>query len=94
MLCIYINILQFQPSKQSILFIFIYFLFITGHKFAGNVICYIHEGQTGIWYGRVNTCHCRAIIEDTICAGKVIKELYRGAMSHSFGEIKSDRLRW
>ncbi|KAG2222985.1 hypothetical protein INT45_012284 [Circinella minor] len=67
---------------------------VGGHKFAGNVICYIHEGQTGIWYGRVNTCHCRAIIEDTICAGKVIKELYRGAMSHSFGEIKSDRLRW
>ncbi|KAI9258938.1 Sucrase/ferredoxin-like-domain-containing protein [Phascolomyces articulosus] len=67
---------------------------VGGHKFAGNVICYIHEGQTGIWYGRVNTCHCRAIIEETIMEGKVIKDLYRGAMSHSFGEIKSDRLRW
>ncbi|KAI8146955.1 Sucrase/ferredoxin-like-domain-containing protein [Fennellomyces sp. T-0311] len=67
---------------------------VGGHKFAGNVICYINEGRTGIWYGRVNTCHCRTIIEDTICEGKVIKELYRGAMSHSFGEIKSDRLRW
>ncbi|KAI9498676.1 Sucrase/ferredoxin-like-domain-containing protein [Zychaea mexicana] len=67
---------------------------VGGHKFAGNVICYIHEGRTGIWYGRVNTCHCRAIIEETICDGKVIKDLYRGAMSHSFGQIKSDRLRW
>ncbi|KAI9312341.1 Sucrase/ferredoxin-like-domain-containing protein [Dichotomocladium elegans] len=67
---------------------------IGGHKFAGNVICYINEGRTGIWYGRVNTCHCKSIIEDTICKGKVIKELYRGAMTHSFTRPRSDRVKW
>ncbi|ORY97355.1 Sucrase/ferredoxin-like-domain-containing protein [Syncephalastrum racemosum] len=67
---------------------------VGGHKFAGNVICYIHEGMTGIWYGRVNTCHCQAIIEETLQQGKVIKDLYRGAMTHSFGESQVNRLRW
>ncbi|KAI7875911.1 hypothetical protein K492DRAFT_210694 [Lichtheimia hyalospora FSU 10163] len=67
---------------------------VGGHKFAGNIICYIHEGRTGIWYGRVNTCHCKPIIEETMCGGKVIKDLYRGAMSHSFVQSKSDRVKW
>ncbi|CAO3641917.1 unnamed protein product [Mucor hiemalis] len=70
---------------------------VGGHKYAGNVICYINKGKTGIWYGRVKSCHCHAIIQDTILEGKVIKELYRGAMTHSFGEVKSDkcnRIKW
>ncbi|KAI8084300.1 Sucrase/ferredoxin-like-domain-containing protein [Gilbertella persicaria] len=57
---------------------------IGGHKIAGNVICYINEGTRGVWYGRVKTCHCRTIIEETIVNGKVIKEIYRGAMDNSF----------
>lgn len=72
-------------------------LVLVGHKYAGNVICYINRGKTGIWYGRVKTCHCRAIIEETILQGKVIKELYRGAMKYSFGDPekkKCDRLKW
>ncbi|KAI7906497.1 Sucrase/ferredoxin-like-domain-containing protein [Cokeromyces recurvatus] len=70
---------------------------VGGHKFAGNVICYINKGRTGIWYGRVKTCHCREIIEETIINKKVIKELYRGSMSHSFGEptlSKCNRIKW
>ena len=65
-----------------------------GHKFAGNVICYIHKGQTGIWYGRVKSCHCRSIVEETILNGKVIKDLYRGCMSNSFKESKCNRIKW
>ncbi|KAI8375240.1 Sucrase/ferredoxin-like-domain-containing protein [Blakeslea trispora] len=61
---------------------------IGGHKIAGNVICYINEGTRGVWYGRVKTCHCRSIIEETILNGKVIKDLYRGAMDSSFNNKK------
>lgn len=71
--------------------------FFLGHKFAGNVICYINKGKTGIWYGRVKSCHCREIIEETILKGKVIKELYRGSMNHSFGNVdqnKCNRIKW
>lgn len=70
---------------------------ILGHKFAGNVICYINKGKTGVWYGRVKSCHCREIIEETIIQGKVIKELYRGSMSQSFGKVnesKCNRIKW
>ncbi|KAI8984479.1 Sucrase/ferredoxin-like-domain-containing protein [Mycotypha africana] len=70
---------------------------IGGHKYAGNVITYINRGRTGIWYGRVKTCHCREIVEQTILKGKVIKELYRGSMSHSFGDVEKNkkcRLEW
>ncbi|KAI8368924.1 Sucrase/ferredoxin-like-domain-containing protein [Blakeslea trispora] len=70
---------------------------IGGHKFAGNVIVYINQGRTGIWYGRVKTCDCRAIVEETILKGKVIKELYRGSMNHSFGQVdqnKCKRIQW
>ncbi|KAG2229283.1 Sucrase/ferredoxin-like-domain-containing protein [Thamnidium elegans] len=68
---------------------------IGGHKFAGNVICYVNKGKTGIWYGRVKSCHCRAIIEETLVKGKVIKELYRGSMNHSFGDVNPcHRIKW
>ncbi|KAG2177319.1 hypothetical protein INT43_007976 [Umbelopsis isabellina] len=62
---------------------------IGGHKFAGNVILYTHEGRRGIWYGRVNPCHCEAIVEQTLIEGKVIKDLYRGSMTHSFDDEKT-----
>jgi (2Fe-2S) ferredoxin len=67
-----------------------------GHQLAGNVICYTNEGTRGIWYGRVKTCHCRAIIEETIINGKVIKDLYRGSMDNSFENHlkKSSFLKW
>ncbi|CAO3595897.1 unnamed protein product [Absidia cylindrospora] len=58
---------------------------IGGHKFAGNVICYTHQGTRGTWYGRVKACHCKQIVQDTILGGKIVKELYRGAMMHSYG---------
>ncbi|KAG2191265.1 hypothetical protein INT46_002315 [Mucor plumbeus] len=68
---------------------------IGGHKIAGNVICYINEGTRGIWYGRVKTCHCRPIIEETIINGKVIKDIYRGAMDNSFqNQTKRSILKW
>ncbi|KAI8876518.1 hypothetical protein K501DRAFT_187112 [Backusella circina FSU 941] len=67
---------------------------IGGHRYAGNVVCYINNGSTGIWYGRVDPCHCKAIVEETIMQGKVIKSIYRGAMKHSFGENKCDRYKW
>ncbi|KAI7903261.1 Sucrase/ferredoxin-like-domain-containing protein [Cokeromyces recurvatus] len=68
---------------------------IGGHKIAGNVICYINEGARGIWYGRVKTCHCRLIVEETIIKGKVIKEIYRGAMDNSFeNQQKRSIFKW
>ncbi|GAB5587009.1 hypothetical protein Unana1_01909 [Umbelopsis nana] len=68
---------------------------IGGHKFAGNVILYTHEGRRGIWYGRVNACHCESIVDQTLIGGKVIKEFYRGSMTHSFDDGKSTaELQW
>jgi (2Fe-2S) ferredoxin len=58
---------------------------VGGHKFAGNLICYTHQGTRGTWYGRVKPCHCKQIVEETILQGKIVKELYRGAMMHSYG---------
>ncbi|KAI9026629.1 Sucrase/ferredoxin-like-domain-containing protein [Phycomyces nitens] len=67
---------------------------VGGHKFAGNVICITHNGTRCIWYGRVKACHCERIVDDTIIGGRVLKELYRGAMSHSYDESKCERVRW
>ncbi|CAO3685057.1 unnamed protein product [Rhizopus stolonifer] len=68
---------------------------IGGHKFAGNVVCYTHQGTKGIWYGRVKTCHVAAIVEETVIQGKVIKELYRGAMDNSFeNQTTRSFLKW
>lgn len=75
------------------IFILIMWL-ILGHKFAGNVICYVNKGLTGIWYGRVDPCDCRPIVEETIIKKKVIKNLYRGSMNHSFGSDKCNRIKW
>ncbi|KAG0231648.1 hypothetical protein BGW42_008724 [Actinomortierella wolfii] len=60
---------------------------IGGHKFAGNVIVHRREGQA-VWYGRVDPCHCEAIVERTVEKGEVIKELYRGSMIGSFDHKK------
>lgn len=66
-----------------------------GHQIAGNVICYINNGARGVWYGRVKTCHCLSIVEETIINGKVIKDLYRGAMDNSFeNQVKRSILNW
>lgn len=68
---------------------------IGGHKIAGNVICYTNEGTRGVWYGRVKTCHCRPIVEETIINGKVIKEIYRGSMDNSFEkQVRRSFLKW
>ncbi|KAL0082308.1 Sucrase/ferredoxin-like-domain-containing protein [Phycomyces blakesleeanus] len=66
---------------------------VGGHKYAGNVICYTQQGTCGVWYGRVATCDCNPIIEETILKGKIIKELYRGSMDHSFDK-KLHPLKW
>ncbi|KAG0304986.1 hypothetical protein BGZ98_004746 [Dissophora globulifera] len=60
---------------------------IGGHKFAGNVIVHKDEGMA-VWYGRVEPCHCKAIVEATIERGEVIRELYRGGMNGSFDRQK------
>ncbi|KAI7896712.1 Sucrase/ferredoxin-like-domain-containing protein [Mucor mucedo] len=68
---------------------------IGGHKIAGNVICYTNEGTRGVWYGRVKTCHCRPIVEETVIKGKIIKDIYRGAMDNSFEkQTKRSILNW
>ncbi|CAO3633585.1 unnamed protein product [Cunninghamella blakesleeana] len=65
---------------------------VGGHKYAGNIIIYTHQGTRGIWYGRVTPHHCQQIVEKTVLKGKVIKELYRGAMTHSYGPISNNEL--
>ncbi|KAI8337415.1 Sucrase/ferredoxin-like-domain-containing protein [Chlamydoabsidia padenii] len=70
---------------------------VGGHKFAGNLICYTHQGTRGVWYGRVKPCHCKQIVQDTILQGRIVKELYRGAMMHSYGSPSSctaKRIQW
>lgn len=71
---------------------------IGGHKFAGNVILYIPPGMKmadgkesplagcGIWYGRVETKHVEGIVKETILAGTVIEDLFRGGIKQG-GEI-------
>ncbi|GAA5805330.1 hypothetical protein HPULCUR_010845 [Helicostylum pulchrum] len=68
---------------------------IGGHKIAGNVICYINDGTRGVWYGRVKSCHVRIIVEETIINGKIVKDIYRGAMDNSFEkQVKKSFLKW
>ncbi|KAJ8096713.1 Sucraseferredoxin-like protein [Lipomyces tetrasporus] len=57
----------------------IYFVsHVGGHKYAGNVIVYRSTGE-GIWMGRVEPKHCKAIVEETILQGRVYPETLRGA---------------
>ncbi|KAG0091896.1 hypothetical protein BGZ93_005301 [Podila epicladia] len=65
---------------------------IGGHKFAGNVIVHRSDGMA-VWYGRVEPCHCQAIVDATIERGEVIRELYRGSMKGSFASSKKS-LAW
>ena len=65
---------------------------IGGHKFAGNVIVHKQEGMA-VWYGRVDPCHCEAIVESTIERGEVLKELYRGSMVDSF-DLSRKKIAW
>lgn len=65
---------------------------IGGHKFAGNVIVHKREGMA-VWYGRVDPCHCEAIVESTIERGEVLKELYRGSMVDSF-DLSRKKIAW
>lgn len=71
---------------------------IGGHKFAGNVILYVPPktktkdnkehplAGCGIWYGRVEPKHVEGIVQETILAGRVIQDLFRGGIKHG-GEI-------
>ncbi|KAJ9131100.1 Altered inheritance of mitochondria protein 32 [Pleurostoma richardsiae] len=65
---------------------------IGGHKFAGNVIIYLPpslktaDGAAhplaghGVWYGRVEPKHVQGIVQETIVRGRVIAEMFRGAI--------------
>ncbi|OTA06237.1 hypothetical protein A9Z42_0069820 [Trichoderma parareesei] len=65
---------------------------IGGHKFAGNVIIYIPPGFTteggerhplagcGIWYGRVEPRHVEGIVGETVMAGRVVEDKFRGGI--------------
>lgn len=50
-----------------------------GHVYAGNVIYFPPTpGELPIWYGRVFPEYVDGIINETICKGNIIKELFRG----------------
>ena len=52
---------------------------IGGHVYAGNVIYFPPTpGELPVWYGRVLPEHVDGIIDETICRGNIIKELFRG----------------
>ncbi|KAL6879001.1 Sucrase/ferredoxin-like domain-containing protein [Trichoderma novae-zelandiae] len=65
---------------------------IGGHKFAGNVIIYIPPGFAaeggerhplagcGIWYGRVEPKHVEGIVGETVMAGRVVEDMFRGGI--------------
>lgn len=71
---------------------------IGGHKFAGNIIIYIPpllkmaNGKEhplkgmGIWYGRVEPWHVEGIVKETVLGGRVVEELFRGAINRE-GEV-------
>lgn len=65
---------------------------VGGHKFAGLVTVAIPPktrsplAGCSIWYGRVTPSHVEGIVRETIIAGRVIKELFRGGLKPS-GEI-------
>lgn len=71
---------------------FLISFFSIGHKFAGNVIVHKSDGMA-VWYGRVDPCHCQAIVDVTIEQDQVIQELYRGGMVNSFNPSKK-KLAW
>ncbi|KAK9464674.1 Sucraseferredoxin-like protein [Lipomyces arxii] len=51
---------------------------VGGHKLGGNVIIYRNSGE-GIWMGRVEPKHCKAIVEETVLHGRVYPHSLRGA---------------
>ncbi|KAK9448063.1 Sucraseferredoxin-like protein [Limtongia smithiae] len=51
---------------------------VGGHKYAGNVLIYRSNGD-GIWMGRVEPKHCKAIVEETVLKGRVYPDYLRGA---------------
>lgn len=66
---------------------------IGGHKYAGNVIVYVPPDAVlrgsgaphplagcGVWYGRVEPRHVEGIVAETVLGGRVIAELFRGAI--------------
>lgn len=66
---------------------------VGGHKYAGNVIIYIPPGMTsnplagkGIWYGRIEPRHVEGIVQETVLAGRVVTDHFRGGIGRN-GEI-------
>ncbi|KAK7700844.1 hypothetical protein SLS64_010695 [Diaporthe eres] len=72
---------------------------IGGHKFAGNIIIYLPpsmktaNGEThplaghGLWYGRVEPKHVDGIINETVLQGRVIENMFRGALFSATTDI-------
>lgn len=68
---------------------------IGGHKWAGNVIMYFPpnwsvQGKhplsgSAVWYGRVEPKHVYGIVQETILAGRIVQDLWRGGMRISDG---------
>ena len=59
------------------------FTYLGGHRFAGNVIIY----PSGVWYGRVLTCHIPLLIDAYTSSSTESKEklkpLLRGYLDSS-----------
>jgi (2Fe-2S) ferredoxin len=53
---------------------------VGGHKFAGNVAIYRPEWRQGVWYGRITPDDVEAIINKTVCEGKVLGSHWRGGL--------------
>jgi (2Fe-2S) ferredoxin len=60
---------------------------VGGHKFAGNVIIY----PGGHWYGRVQPCDAKVIVEEHLMKQRVVKERWRGVMDGTLSDSGNDQ---
>ena len=76
---------------------------VGGHKWAGNVIIYVPRHATlkmdgglkenplagmGVWYGRVEPRHVEGLVEETLGRGRIVRELFRGALGADGGAVR------
>lgn len=53
---------------------------LSGHKWAGNVVIYRPWKGWGAWYGRVGVDEVEGLVEETVMAGRVVRDICRGVV--------------
>lgn len=53
---------------------------VGGHKFAGNLVIYRPDWNSGVWYGRITPHDVPEIVRETVVGGRVLGKYWRGGL--------------